>query len=331
VVNFTYTIRPSTLRINMRGLPEGEALIYVYRNSAQIATLRGSGAISITTPPGQVNTYRVSPQDVTYGGKYYEGRATPPSVQGKSGGHTYTVDVTYTPVTVLRIVFQNSTPCNNGSVRLVRDPSFTIGNYSSDQTLRNVSPGNYRLSSASAPSSPFFDCVHSISPSSLYLNSGDMGTFTVTVRADRGALRVTLNGYPYSTLQSSNHLTVRNSSGVTIAPSSTSPVNGGLQVVYRNLTPGTYSVSLSRITDPSSGFQYVPNPASASPSVQAGRVTDLTVNYSIQTPPGAGGLELEVSCDGSGCSYFSPLVCVFRGTVSQVADSYLLRCPDRVR
>jgi hypothetical protein len=329
-VNFTYTIRPSTLQVNMRGLPEGQALIYVYRNGTQIATLRGSGTISITTPPGQLNTYTVSPQDVVYGGKYYEGRANPSSVQGKSGGHTYTVNVTYVPVTVLRILFQNSTPCSNGSVRLVLNGWTTVGYYSSDQTLRNISPGAYTLQSQSAPQSTYFDCVHDISPGSLYLNPGDMGTFTVTVRADRGALRVTLNGYPHSSLRSGD-LTVRSPSGQTIAPSSTSPIVGGLQVVYRNLTPGTYSVSLSRITDPSSGFQYVPNPASASPSIQAGRVTDLTVNYSIQTPPGAGGLELEVSCTGSGCSFFAPLVCVFRGTVSQVPDSYLLRCPRRVR
>jgi hypothetical protein len=336
-VNFTYTIRPSTLQINMRGLPEGQALIYVYRNGTQIATLRGSGTISMTTPPGQLNTYTVSPQDVIYGGKYYEGTASPSSVQGRSGGHTYTVNVTYAPITVLRILFQNSTPCNNGSVRLVRNLFFPAGSYSSDVTLkfRSPFPESFSLFSESSPSSTYFDCTHDISPISfptspgIYLNPGDMGTFTVTVRADRGALRVTLNGYPYSTLQS-GHLTVRSPSGTPIAPSSTSPVSGGLQVVYRNLTPGTYSVSLSRITDPSSGFQYVPNPASASPSVQAGRVTDLTVSYSIQTPPGAGGLELEVNCSGSGCSYFAPLVCVFRGTVSQVPDSYLLACPTRV-
>jgi hypothetical protein len=329
-VSFTYTIRPSTLQINMRGLPEGQALIYVNRNGARIATLQGSGTISITTPPGQVNTYTVSPQDVIYGGKYYEGRANPPSVQGRSGGHTYIVNVTYVPVTVLRILFQNSTPCNNGWVRLVLNGQRTIGQYSSDQTLRNISPGTYNLYSWSAPTSTYFDCVHDISPSSLSLGPGDMGTFTVTVRADRGALRVTLNGYPYSSLQG-GHLTVRSPSGATIAPSSTSRISGGLQVVYRNLTPGTYSVSLIPITDPSSGFQYVPNPANASPSIQAGRVTDLTVNYSIQTPPGAGGLEIDVLCSGSGCSHFSPLVCVFRGTVSQVPDSYLLACPTRVR
>jgi hypothetical protein len=334
-VNFTYTIRPSTLQINMRGLPEGQALIYVYRNGTQIATLQGSGTISITTPPGQLNTYTVSPQDVIYGGKYYQGTANPSSVQGKSGGYTYTVNVTYVPVTVLRIVFQNSTPCKNGSVRLLRNSS-PVGTYSSDQTLRNVTPGNYSLSSASAPSSTYFDCVHDISPSSLSLGAGDMGTFTVTVRANRGALRVTLNGYPYSSLQNSSHLTVRNPSGATITPSSISPVSGGLQVVYRNLVPGTYSVSLSSFTDPSSGFQYVPSPASASPSIQAGQVTDLTVSYSIQTPPGAGGLELNVSCSsGLGCSsnysspYFSPIVCVFRGTVSQSMNSYLVACPTR--
>jgi hypothetical protein len=324
-VNFTYT-----LQINMRGLPEGQALIYVYRNGTQIETLRGSGTISIATPPGQINTYTVSPQDVVYGGKYYEGRANPPSVQGRSGGHTYTVDVTYVPVTVLRILFQNSTPCSNGSVRLVLNGWTTVGYYSSDQMLRNISPGAYALYSQSAPWSTYFDCVHDISPGSLYLNSGDMGTFTVTVRADRGALRITLNGYPHSSLRSGD-LTVRSPSGATIAPSSTSPVSGGLQVVYRNLTPGTYSVSLSRITDPSSGFQYVPNPASATPSIQAGRVTDLVVNYTMQTPPDSGGIELDVTCSGSGCSFFAPLVCVFRGTVSQNPDSYLLGCPTRVR
>ncbi len=329
-VNFTYTIRPSTLQINMRGLPEGQALIYVYRNGTQIATLRGSGTVSITTPPGQFNTYTVSPQDVTYGGRYYEGRANPPSVQGRSGGHTYIVNVNYVPVTVLRILFQNSTPCNNGSVRLVLNGWTTVGSYSSDQTLRNVSPGTYALYSQSPPQSTYFDCVHDISPSSLSLNPGDMGTFTVTVRADRGALRVTLNGYPHSSLRSGD-LTVRSPSGTTIAPSSTSPISGGLQVVYRNLTPGTYSVSLSRITDPSSRLQYVPNPASATPSIQAGRVTDLVVSYTMQTPPDSGALELDVTCSGSGCSYFAPLVCVFRGTVSEVPDSYLLRCPDRVR
>jgi hypothetical protein len=329
-VNFTYAIRPSTLQINMRGLPEGQALIYVYHNGTQIATLQGSGTISITTPPGQLNTYTVSPQDVIYGGKYYQGTASPSSVQGKSGGHTYTVNVTYVPVTVLRILFQNSTPCSNGSVRLVLNGWTIIGYYSSDQTLRNISPGSYALYSQSAPQSTYFDCVHDISPGSLSLSPGDMGTFTVTVRADRGALRVTLNGYPHSTLQN-GHLTVRNPSGATIAPSSTSSVGGGLQVVYRNLTPGTYSVSLSRITDPSSGFQYVPNPASASPSVQAGRVTDLVVNYTIQTWPDSGGIELDITCNGSGCSYFTPLVCVFRGTVSEAPDSYLLACPTRVR
>jgi hypothetical protein len=98
-VSFTYTIRPSTLQINMSGLPEGQALIYVNRNDTQIATLQGSGTVSITTPPGQVNTYTVSPQDVIYGGKYYQGTASPPSVQGKSGGDTYTVNVTYVPYT----------------------------------------------------------------------------------------------------------------------------------------------------------------------------------------------------------------------------------------
>jgi hypothetical protein len=327
-VSFTYTIRPSTLQINMRGLPEGQALIYVYRNGTQITTLQGSGTISITTPPGQLNTYTVSPQDVIYGGKYYQGTASPSSVQGKSGGYTYTVNVTYVPVTVLRILFQNSTPCNNGSVRLTRNSSL-VGTYSSDQTLKNVLPGNYSLSSASAPSSTYFDCVHDISPSSLSLGPGDMGTFTVTVRADKGALRVTLNGYPYSSFQGG--LTVRNSSGMTLAPSSTSAVSGGLQVVYRNLTPGTYSVSLTPITDPSSRFQYVPNPASASPSIQAGQVTDLTVNYSIQLPPRGAGLELDISCSGSGCSYFTPIVCVFRGTVSQSVDSYLVACPPRAQ
>ena len=329
-VSFTYTIRPSTLQINMRGLPEGQALIYVDRNGTRIATLQGSGTISITTPPGQLNTYTVSPQDVIYGGKYYQGTASPPSVQGKSGGYTYIVNVTYVPVTALRIVFQNSTPCSNGSVRLVLNGSTTVGYYSSDQTLRNISPGTYTLYSQSAPQSTYFDCVHDISPSSLSLGSGDTGTFTVTVRADKGALRVTLNGYPYSSLRSGD-LTVRSPSGATIAPSSTSPVSGGLQVVYRNLTPGTYSVSVSRITDPSSRMDYVPNPTSASPPIQAGRVTDLVVNYTVQLPPDSAGLELNVTCSGSGCSYFTPLVCVFRGTVSEIPDSYLLRCPDRVR
>jgi hypothetical protein len=332
-VNFTYTIRPSTLQINMRGVPEGQALIYVYRNGVQIATLQGSGTISITTPPGQLNTYTVSPQDVTYGGKYYQGTANPPSVQGRSGGYTYTVNVTYNPVTVLRILFQNSTPCNNGSVRLVLNGWTIVGYYSSDETLRNISPGAYALYSQSAPWSTYFNCVHDISPSSLYLNSGDMGTFTVTVRADRGALRVTLNGYPHSSLRSGD-LTVRSPSGATIAPSSTSPVSGGLQVVYRNLTPGTYSVSLSRITDSSSGMAYVPNPANASPSVQAGQVTDLVVNYTTQPPPGSGVLNLNVSCSGSGCSYFNPLVCVFLGDYRNIPDlngnAPLVACPTRV-
>jgi len=332
-VNFTYTIRPSTLQINMRGLPEGQALIHVYRNGTQIATLRGSGTVSITTPPGQLNTYTVSPQEVVYGGKYYEGRASPPSVRGKSGGYTYIVNVDYVPVTVLRILFQNSTPCSNGSVRLVLNRSTTIGNYSSDQTLRNVSPGTYALYSQSAPWSTYFDCVHDISPSSLSLGPGDMGTFTVTVRADRGALRVTLNGYPYSSLQN-GHLTVRNPSGATIAPSSASPVSGGLQVVYRNLTPGTYSVSASRITDPSSRMDYVPNPASASPSIQAGRVTDLVVSYTAQPPPGSGVLDLNVSCSGSGCSYFNPLVCVFLGDYRNIPDlngnAPLVACPSSI-
>ncbi len=100
--------------------------------------------------------------------------------------------------------------------------------------------------------------------------------------------------------------------------------------MYRNLTPGTYSVSASRITDPSSRMDYVPNPASASPSIQAGRVTDLVVDYTAQPPPGSGVLELEVSCSGSGCSNFSPLVCVFRGTVSEVPNGYLTGCPTRV-
>jgi hypothetical protein len=328
-VSFTYTIRPSTLQINMRGLPEGQALIYVNRNGTRIAILQGSGTISITTPPGQLNTYTVSPQDVIYGGKYYQGTASPPSVQGKSGGYTYTVNVTYVPITVLRILFQNSTPCSNGSVRLVLNTRTTVGYYSSDQTLRNISPGAYALSSWSTPSSTYFDCVHDISPPSLSLGSGDMGTFTVTVRADKGALRVTLNGYPHSSLQN-GHLTVRNPSGTTIAPSSTFAVSGGLQVVYRNLTPGTYSVSLSPITDSSSGFQYVPNPASASPSIQAGQVTDLVVNYTAQPPPGSGVLDLNVSCTGSGCSYFRPLVCVFLGDYRNIqnlnGNAPLLNC-----
>ncbi len=336
---FTYRIRPSILQINMRGLPEGEALIRVYRNGFEVALLRGSATIPIHTSgnsefrPGR---YEFAPYDVIYEGRYYRATVRPPFVQVEAGGHTYTVDVTYAPTTVLRILFLNRTSCSNGLVRLVSNnpiwgnsPS-NQGLYSSDQTLIGVNPGNYRLFSHSPPSSTYFDCVHDISPSSLSLNPGDMGTFTVTVRADRGALRVTLNGYPYSSLRDGD-LTVRSPSGTTVAPSSTSRVGGGLQVVYRNLAPGTYSVSLSRITDPSSGFQYVPNPASASPSVQAGQVTDLTVSYSIQTPPGAGGLELDVTCSGSGCSYFAPLVCVFRGTVSEVPDSYLLRCPDRVR
>jgi hypothetical protein len=328
-VSFTYTIRPSTLQINMSGLPEGQALIYVYRNGTQIDTLRGSGTISITTPPGQLNTYTVSPQDVTYGGKYYQGTASPSSVSGKSGGYTYTVNVTYAPITVLRILFQNSTPCNNGSVGLVLNGRTTVGYYSSDQTFKNISPGSYTLVSQSRPSSTYFDCTHDFSPSSLYLNSGDMGTFTVTVRADKGALRVTLNGYPYSSLRSGD-LTVRNSSGTTIAPSSTSAVSGGLQVVYRNLAPGTYSVSLSTITDSSSRMNYVPNPASASPSIQAGQVTDLVVNYTIQPPPGSGAIDLNVSCTGSGCSYLRPLVCVYLGTSPQstTTNSYLAACPS---
>ncbi len=336
---FTYRIRPSILQINMRGLPEGQASIRVYRNGFVVALLRGSATIPIRTSgnsefrPGR---YSFAPYDVVYEGRYYRATVRPPFVQVETGGHTYTVDVTYAPMTVLRILFLNQTSCSNGLVRLVSNSSIwgnsssNQGLYSSDQTLIDVNPGNYRLFSHSPPSSTYFDCVHEISPSSLYLNSGDTGTFTVTVRADRGALRVTLNGYPYSSLRDGD-LTVRSPSGTTVAPSSTSRVGEGLQVVYRNLTPGTYSVSLSRITDPSSRLEYVPNPASASPSVQAGRVTDLTVSYSIQTPPGAGRLELEVSCTGSGCSHFAPLVCVFRGTVSQVPDSYLLRCPDRVR
>ncbi len=331
-VNFTYTIRSSTLQINMRGVPEGQALIYVYRDGTQIATLRRSGAISIATPPGQFNTYTVSPQDVIYGGRYYEGRANPPSVQGRSGGYTYTVDVTYAPVTALRILFQNSTPCNNGSVRLVWGGGATIGSYSSDQALRNIYPGSYTLYSQSAPQSTYFDCVHDISPSSLYLNSGDMGTFTVTVKTEKGALRVTLNGYPHSSLRNGD-LTVRNSSGATVAPSSTSPISRGLQVVYRNLTPGTYSVTVSPTSDLSSDMDYLPNPTSANPSIRAGEVTDLVVNYTPQLPAGSGVLDLNVSCSGSGCSNVNPLVCVFLGDYSNIpginGNTPLVTCPDR--
>jgi hypothetical protein len=330
-VSFRYAIRPSILEINMSGLPEGQALIEVYRNGFTVAYLRRSARIPISTSTNSgfgPGLYSFNPKDVVYGGRYYRGTPRPVSVQVRSGGHVYRVDVIYAPVTVLEIGFRNSTPCTNGSVRLVYNSTLSLGTHSSNYRLFDARPGSYSLSSASPPSSPYFDCSHDISPSSLYLNSGEMGAFVVTVRATRGALRVTLNGYPYSSLQGG--LTVQSPSGQTIAPSSASPVSGGLQVVYRNLTPGTYSVSLSRITDPSSGFQYVPNPASATPSVQAGQVTDLVVNYTMQTPPGSGGLEIDVSCTGSGCSHFAPLVCVFRGTFSEVPNSYLLACPTRV-
>jgi len=331
-VGFTYRLRPSTIKIDMRGLPEGEALIYVYRNGTQVATLRGSGTISVDN---NGDVYEISPQEVTYMGRRYRGEASISRLLPNAGGYTYTVNVTYTPATFLRIIFQNSTPCGNGAVLLYLNRTRIMGPYSSDTTLDNPPQGTYELRRATNPEpSPYFECYHDFSPSYLNLSySGpeDTFTFTVRVKTDKGGLRVTLNGYPYSSLQGG--LTVRSPSGQTIAPSSTSPVSGGLQVVYGNITPGTYSVSLSPISVPSSGMNYVPNLTSASPSVQAGQVTDLAVSYTAQPPPGSGILDLNVSCSGSGCSYFNPLVCVFRGDYRNIPDlngnAPLLACPTR--
>ncbi len=165
-----------TLRINVSGIPEGQALIVIGDLvGAFYETLRRSGTIHVSGN----SVYRILPQDVIYGGRYYEGRANPASVKimyPHLYPYSYTVDVTYVPVTALRIVFRNSTPCSNGAVRLVHN-SFER-DISSDETIKNV-PGEYRLFSVTPPSGP---CVHEISPSSLYLNPGDMGTFTVTVR-----------------------------------------------------------------------------------------------------------------------------------------------------
>ncbi len=330
-VSFTYAARPSVLRVdNVTGLLEGRAIIHVYRDGVKIATLRGSKAFIITTPPGELHTYTVSPQDVTVLGMRYHGIAKPPSVQVKSGGHDYAIQVFYFPVTTLNILFRNSTLCDNGSVKLVWNGQKIVGYYSSNQTVEHDLPGLYALYSHSPPRSPYFDCVHDIFPSSLH-SYGGMSTFTVGVRAEKGALRVTLNGYPYSSLRGG--LTVRDVTGRTIAPSSSSPVRGGLQVVYRNLTPGYYAVSLDPITDPSSGMDHVPNTRSTNPSVQAGRVTDLMVNYTVQPPPGSGVLDIDVSCSGSGCQHFNPLVCVFLGDYTGIpnlnGNAPLLRCPDR--
>lgn len=231
---------------------------------------------------------------------------------------------------LLRVSFLNGTNggCNNGTVR-IGGPKNTRYTASSDQTWKNVDKGRYTASFLIQPSSPsgLITCSGSISPTSLDLNGGDLGTFEVTITASDGALRVILDGYPESTL-GAGHITVQGPGGQTL---SNPPLSGGA-LNYGHLPPGTYTVTATSFTH-SSGIQYAPQPTSLSVNVDKGRVTEATVRYTGTPPSNTLGLNVTVecpTCTPTQLQNTQPMVCLYLGTgaPSSIPRLPLLDCPQ---
>lgn len=324
-----YAVRPATIRVNMTGLPEGQGDIRVSGPSGYSRTLTGSATLTLTT----FGTYTFTASDVSYGGKTYRATLNPPSVNAVSGGQ-YTVNVNYQPITTLQIRFNNLTNggCTNGTLQVRGPGTFGTRYYSADTTQLAVPNGNYTASFFSFPSSTssLFTCQGSVSPSSLTLSQGDTGTFTATISVTDGALRITLQGYPYGIL-GAGHITVRGPSGNAL----TNPSLVGGTLTYPRLTPGTYTITASSFTNPSSGFEYVPSPSATSAYVQAGQVAQVTISYAVRVPPTAAGMRLTVdcpTCDSSQKSNIRPQVCVYigYGLPASIPSMHLADCPQAV-
>lgn len=322
-----YAARPATIRVNMTGLPEGQGNIQVSGPSGYSETLTGSATLTLTA----FGTYTFTASDVSYEGKIYRATVNPPRVSAFSGGQ-YTVNVNYQPITTLQIRFNNPTNggCTNGTLQVRGPGTFGTRYYSADTTQLAVPDGNYTASFSSFPSSSLFTCQGSVSPSSLTLSQGDTGTFTATISATDGALRITLQGYPYSTL-GAGHITVRGPSGNAL----TNPSLVGGTLTYPRLAPGTYTITASSFTNPSSGFEYVPSPSATSAYVQAGQVAQVTISYTVRVPPTAAGMRLTVdcpTCDSYQKSNIRPQVCVYigHGLPESIPSMHLADCPQAV-
>lgn len=322
-----YAVRPATIRVNMTGLPEGRGDIRVSGPLGYSRTLTGSTTLTLTT----FGTYTFTASDVSYGGKTYRATPNPPSVNAVSGGQ-YTVNVNYQPITTLQVRFNNLTNggCTNGTLQVRGPGTFGTRYYSADTTQLAVPNGNYKASFSSFPSSSLFTCQGSVSPSSLTLSQGDTGTFTATISATDGALRITLQGYPYGTL-GAGHITVRGPSGNAL----TNPSLVGGTLTYPRLAPGTYTITASSFTNPSSGFEYVPSPSATSAYVQAGQVAQVTISYTVRVPPTAAGMRLTVDCPTCNSyqkSNIRPQVCVYigYGLPASIPSTHLADCPQAV-
>ncbi len=322
-----YAVRPATIQVNMTGLPEGQGDIRVSGPSGYSRTLTGSTTLTLTT----FGTYTFTASDVFYGGKTYRATVNPPSVNAASG-EQYTVEVNYQPITTLQVRFNNLTNggCTNGTLRVRGPGTFGIRYYSADTTELAVPNGNYTASFSSSPFSGLFTCQGSVSPSSLTLSQGDTGTFTATISVTDGALRISLQGYPYSTL-GAGHITVRGPSGNAL----TNPSLVGGALSYPRLAPGTYTITAISFTDPSSGFEYVPSPSATSAYVQAGQLAQATINYTVpRVPPTTAGMRLTVDCPTCNSyqrSNIRPQVCVYIGYgLPSMPPMHLADCPQAV-
>jgi type II secretory pathway pseudopilin PulG len=265
----SYVKQSAFVEVAISGLPTG-ASANVTLSSPRTTTLVVPGTVEVP-----LGTYTISVGTVNYGGYPYAGSATPASFNLSVPGSTQTVRVLYREASG-SITLQVSGLPQRTSV----DLTLTSGATNRTSTCSNgtctfsrLPTGVYTLS-APGYTTNLYHYTPTANPTQYNLaNPGDALSGTVVYTPATGAVEIAVSG-PSS--MPSPTVTLRDGQGNIVATYS-----GARTFSTGRLRPGTYTLVALTVTD-GSGFTYVPSPASASLTVNAGQTASASITYTRQ-------------------------------------------------
>ena len=256
-----YAAVTGRLTVSVSGLPAGVAAAITVTGPGGFSRAVTTGTTISSLAPG---TYTVAASNVTQGGTLFTPSSASQTVTVTAGA-TASRSVTYSGTGTSLAVTLNGLPAGTNGNVTVTGPGGYSQAVTATTTLSGLAPGTYTVAGASVSAGGF---SYGATPASqtVALAAGENKAATVAYAATTGQLTLAVTGLPAG---------VNASVSVTGPGAFSQTVTTG--TTLSNLTPGTYTIAASNVTQ--GGTLFTPSPASQTVSVTAGATASRSVAY----------------------------------------------------
>jgi small-conductance mechanosensitive channel len=256
-----YAAVTGRLTVTVSGLPAGVAAAITVTGPGGFSQAVTTGTTIANLAPG---SYTVAASNVTQGGTLFAPSSASQTVTVTAGA-TASRSVTYSGTGTSLAVTVNGLPAGTNGNVTVTGPGGYSQAVTATTTLSGLAPGTYTVAGASVSAGGF---TYGATPASqtVSLAAGENKAATVAYAATTGQLTLAVSGLPAG---------VNASISVTGPGAFSQSVTAG--TTLSNLTPGTYTIAASNVTQ--GGTLFTPSPASQTVSVTAGATASRSVGY----------------------------------------------------